>query len=370
MVSDATDGRYANGHLLFAREGALYSVPFDPATGATSGDPVRIVADVMHAIRGGSPGGASGVAQYAVSAEGTLAVLGGGVTTVPSGELAWITSSGKIETWPDKGAYLAPRISPDGTLVAVFAEGGVSLLDTRTHLSTELARDLIFPVWKSDGKGLIAADRAVGQALTEVSLNGTVSPTRVATSKHLLWPSSVSGDGKWLAYVETNPVTGNDIWVASLTGEVPPVVVANTAASETHPAFSPDGKWIVYSVREGASFALYVRTFPGPGRPEKISASGLAPIWADEGRSLIIARPVKSQPGLTELVRAAIDVSGDRFRLGREQVIATALLGHATPVGGFDVGPDGRILVTLVPRPATTAPPPAPALTMMVNAIR
>jgi Tol biopolymer transport system component len=182
----------------------------------------------------------------------------------------------------------------------------------------------------------------------------------------------VSRDGKWLAYVETNPVTGNDIWVASLKGDVSPVVVANTPASETHPAFSPDGKWIVYAIGEGGgTSALYVRPFPRPGRAEKISPSGIAPIWAEDGRSIYFGRRPKTQTGDTELIRATVEVSGDRVRLGPEQVIATSPITWGTPVGGFDVSRDGRVVVTIYAPPAAAAtPPPPPSLTVIVNAIR
>lgn len=166
-------------------------------------------------------------------------------------------------------------------------------------------------------------------------------------------------------------MTGNDIWVASVKGEVPPVVVANTPASETHPAISPDGKWIVYSMSDGESTASYARAFPGPGRAEKISPSASAPIWAGDGRVLFFARPVQSQIGGVERVRAPVEVSGDRFRLGREQVITTAMLGLGSPVGGFDVSRDGSAVVPLFQPPATPAPPPpAPTLTVIFNAIR
>jgi len=52
-------------------------------------------------------------------------------------------------------------------------------------------------------------------------------------------------------------------------------------------------------------------------------------------------------------------------------VIAAVLLGLGSPVGGFDVWRDGRMVVTLFQRPATPeAPPPAPTLTVIVHAIR
>ena len=52
-------------------------------------------------------------------------------------------------------------------------------------------------------------------------------------------------------------------------------------------------------------------------------------------------------------------------------MIASVPLGFGTPVGGFDVGRDGRILATLSPRFNTpAAPPPPPTLTVIFNAIR
>ena len=52
-------------------------------------------------------------------------------------------------------------------------------------------------------------------------------------------------------------------------------------------------------------------------------------------------------------------------------MIAAVLLGLGSPVGGFDVWRDGRMVVTLFQRPATPeAPPPAPTLTVIVHAIR
>jgi len=51
-------------------------------------------------------------------------------------------------------------------------------------------------------------------------------------------------------------------------------------------------------------------------------------------------------------------------------VIATVPPGLGSPVGGFDVWRDGRMVETLFQGPATpAAPPPAPALTVIFNAI-
>ena len=374
VMANATDGRYAGGRLLFARDGGLYSVGFDPVSGTTSGQPLRIADDVMHSVRGGAPGRASGAAQYATSDDGTLAVLGGGVHPGMPRQLAWVNASGRVDPWPiAPSGFLAPRLSPDGSRVALFFGDGVTLIDTREYLTNAIANGSVFPIWKPDGKGLVVAVRSAQQFLHELSLDGKLSPIPITTRPYLLWPSSVSVDGRWLAYVETNPATGNDVWIADLTGATPPAVVASTSSSETHPAISPDGKWLVYAVAEGGSTALHAKPLLGPGRAERITQEGGLPVWSDNGRTLTFVLSVAdtARLGVRQIVRAPIEVADDRLRVGRHVPIATLPLGFGTPVGGYDVARDGRIIVTLnAPPPPPATPPPPPVLTVIFNAIR
>jgi Tol biopolymer transport system component len=212
-------------------------------------------------------------------------------------------------------------------------------------------------VWTADGSSLIVAVRGNGtrQEIHRVGLSGGDSEP-IVTGANLLWPSSVSRDGRWLAYVETHPVSGNDIWVVELEPNRTPTRVLATPADESHPAFSPDGKWLLYVSDE----YLYVRPFPGPGREARITRTrATAPIWASDGRSVWFV-DTSGAIGEQQIMRLPVDTSGARVVVGNPAVFATGPFGWSTPVGGFDVTPDGkRLLVTLrrsSPQPGATQP--------------
>ncbi len=214
-----------------------------------------------------------------------------------------------------------------------------------------------------DGRRLLAAIRTKGkQDIYSVPLVGGGSPELVVTGPNLLWPSSVSHDGKWLAYVETNPVTGNDIWVVGLEPKTAPTVVVNTAANETHPVFSPDGKWLAYAVEENGTSEVYVRPFPGPGQAERITrGGGHSPEWAPDGGAVFYVVPPRRQ-----IVRTAIDTSGGHLSVGRTDLFARGDFGFSTPVGGFNVSPDGsRVLASMFIRPSPDAVPSVPILSTL-----
>ena len=48
----------------------------------------------------------------------------------------------------------------------------------------------------------------------------------------------------------------------------------NSLAVERKPMFSPDGRWLAYDSDESGRQEVYVRPFPGPGAPWKVSADG------------------------------------------------------------------------------------------------
>src|SRR5215831_825180 len=94
-------------------------------------------------------------------------------------------------------------------------------------------------------------------------------PQPLTRGPNALAPWSFSPDALWLAYFETNPETGTDIWVLPLEGtgtDQPkagsPQVFLRTSANELHPRFSPDGRWIAYRSDESGANEIWVRPFP------------------------------------------------------------------------------------------------------------
>jgi hypothetical protein len=64
-----------------------------------------------------------------------------------------------------------------------------------------------------------------------------------------------------------------------------------------------------------------------------------------------------------------VDTSGDRVVVGTPTVLASGRFGSSTPVGGFDITPDGRRLLVMIgpPPPPPGADQPA-ALQLIVHA--
>jgi serine/threonine-protein kinase len=383
LIDDGSDARFvAPGHLLFARKGALFAIRFDAAALRTEGEAVRVLPDVMHAVDGSGPGTASGAAQFDMSVNGSLAFLPGGVLTRLSRQIAWVSRGGRPEPLDlPPMSYFPPTISRDGRQLAVYesrAGGGtVYRVDLARSIMTPVIKKAAWPLWMPDGTGLIVEMKGPSgaQAIFSVDLSGTAPPTLLVDSPNQLWPSSISPDGKWLAYVETNPTTGNDIWVAGLNPKVAPAPVLNTPANESFPAFSPNGRWLAYASREGELDILYVRPFPGPGVPERVSkAGGSTPVWAPDGKSLFYR--VRGSRSSRQILVAEVNTTGPAIHIGKTEVFAEDRFGGTTPVGGFSVSPDGlRLLVTTgvpdapaIGSGAPSVPPAPPPIQLIVNA--
>jgi serine/threonine-protein kinase len=112
VVDGGTDARYLpTGHLVYALSGTLLAVPFDVDRLAATGAPTPLVGDVRHA-------GASGGANFAISETGSLAYMSADV--VGRRTLVWVDREGREEVLPaEPGLYFYPRLSPDGSRIAI-----------------------------------------------------------------------------------------------------------------------------------------------------------------------------------------------------------------------------------------------------------
>jgi len=375
LVDNATDGRYVpGGYLTFARNAAVYAVRFDAGALRTSGEPVKIGENVMHAIGGGRPAAASGVAQYDVAADGVLATLDGGTIAGANRQLIWALPGGRTEPFPlPPGGFLGPRISLDGSRIATRQAPDIVTIGVTDGLATPLAEDGLFPIWHPDGSRVFAAMRDRNrQNIFSVPLSGGAREL-VVDSANLLWPSSVSRDGRFLAYVESSATTGNDIWIVGLQPRSAPVAIVATPDNESFPAISPNGKWLAYATGDRTTSQVYVRPLSGPGLSQRISRDGgTAPVWSDDGGSIYYGRLADTvESVMRDIVRVAIDTGGPRIGVGTPAVVAAGAFNWSTPVAGFDVTRDGaRILATVTaPRApgAPSGPPTGTTLRLTMN---
>jgi eukaryotic-like serine/threonine-protein kinase len=269
-----------SGHLLFSRDGSIWALPFDLATGTVAGEPFLVAAD------SGRP---------TVSSDGTLVVV---PEAAPSDlQLAWITREGKPVASLGRGgiAIRYPRLSPDGRQVAVqisdAAQSDIHIFDvvkgTDRRLTFEPGADS-GPVWSPDGRHVVYS---CGQAVCARPADG--SGNQVKLIDNARYPA-VSHDGKSLLFARDNGASLADIYAVELapTGFAAPTagsarLLVTALGRQLFPDVSPDGKLLAYESTETGESEIYITTFPaGQGKWQVSKAGGGAPRWSRTGDRL------------------------------------------------------------------------------------
>jgi serine/threonine-protein kinase len=291
LVQGGTYARYVpTGHVVYARAGGLLAVPFDLKRLEVTGPPVSI-------LDGVSMNPTYGSAEFSISAEGSLAYVPGGSS---GGErmLLWVDRTGAAQPLPTPlRSYMSPRLSPDGTRLAVAITGanaGVWVYDLGRGTLTRLIESpnfITWPIWTPDGKRITfqSAQSAPSSLLSTfwMPADGSDAAEPLTTSEKYRMPGSWSPDGRTLAFTETDPTTGFHIGVLTLEGDRKTRPFLQTPSNDGGPAFSPDGRWLAYQSGESGRWEVYVRPFPGPGGKLQISTDGgTEPVWARNGREL------------------------------------------------------------------------------------
>ena len=122
LVKGASDGWYLpTGHLVYVSGGTLHGVEFDLARLETRGTAMPIVEGVRR-----SNLGSSGVSWFSVSSTGTLVYITGPASlTSTQFDVVIVDQKGGAEALKFPPAlYEHPRVSPDGTRIAVATDDG------------------------------------------------------------------------------------------------------------------------------------------------------------------------------------------------------------------------------------------------------
>ncbi len=258
LMKNGVDARYAStGHFIFAREGTLMACPFDLTSLAVTEKAFPVQEGVRQSIYVGDTVNETGAAHYALSASGSLAYVAGPLLPESKREVVWVDRSGGEEaTGIAPNQYLAVRLSPDGLRVAyntfykrkeIWTHDLARGAPTRQTLS-----DLnYFPIWTSNDSSVVFGSNRSGQRnLFLMPVDRGSEPEHLSPSKHPQNPSSWSPDGSKLAFVESDPKTGSDIWILSMKENRSAKVLLHSRFDETHPEISPDGKLLAYVTNE------------------------------------------------------------------------------------------------------------------------
>jgi serine/threonine-protein kinase len=338
VLTGGGSARYVpSGHLIFASDGALNAIAFDRRTGETRGTPFA-----LPSAKVGMAADFAG-ADFALSPTGTLVSLA--PRPLIDNTLLWVDRQGHEEpVGVPSGPYYYPRMSPDGTRIALDWQGpGRDLWTwdlsrhTLTRVTDDPSEDML-PIWSPDSRRIFFASNREGQFHIYSTAADGGSPARLEFDGHKFdAPNSFTRDGTQLFTFEGF----HDLDVVDLaTGNARPLLHGDNIQGDG--AISPDGHWIAYESFEPKG-EIYLRPFPDVmSRREKVStAGGRYPVWARNGSNELYYIDLEGN-----MMAVAVETSPE-LRLGT----ATRLFRWEEPpqlVTGipYDLSPtDGRFLM-------------------------
>jgi serine/threonine-protein kinase len=364
------------GHVVYEDGGALWAVRFDVSAEDVVGDPVPVLERVSWR---------SASANVAFSRRGMLAYApSAGAGDARS--LVWVDRRGSETPFAAPARqYYQPRLSPDGTRVAMSIAGGQQPLEMwiwdfslqrLTPLQSRRGSSNGFMVWSRDSRQLIYSSGG----LFRRAADGTGSEEQLPTSDlnpetTQRRPVTMSPDGKHLIFERMVPGSSYDLMMLSLDG--PPVSngsdssrltpLLDTPSDERNAAISPDGRWMAYESNKTGQFQVYVRPFPNVNDAEHpiSTAGGRTPLFGPNGRELFFV----SGPAL---MAAAVELA-PTFRAENPMVMfnAPSLILDGRLFGStgrtYDVSSDGQRFLMLGDDAAAAAQGARPGIIVVQN---
>jgi dipeptidyl aminopeptidase/acylaminoacyl peptidase len=260
--------------------------------------------------------------------------------------------------------YIYPRISPDGTRVALDVAGknrdiwvGNLATGVVTKITDGPTEDLM-PAWSPDGSRVFyASDREGGVfKVFSVAADGAGAERKEFSGTSNLMPLSMPAPDRLIAFASGAGTRNGDIAIVPLGEANPTPTVLSIERQQGSAQVSPDGRWIMYQSAESGTDEVYIRSYPDvERRREQVSnGGGIQPLWGRAGSNELFYWDLK---GALKVVPV---MTGDALRLGPPRDVPLAD-GVERPLGGawiYAVSPvDGRLLM-FKPVVASSAPVP------------
>jgi dipeptidyl aminopeptidase/acylaminoacyl peptidase len=343
------------GFLIYAVDGAVRAVRFDPARMTVSGTPVAVLDHVVMK--------STGAADFFVSANGTLVYLAG-ESRSGSTSIAWIARNGATESLAiPPHTFAIARLSPDDRRIAIDTRDAdpdvwIWEFDRRvlSRLTLNPAPDM-YPVWSPDGQRIFFSSTRSGPRNVFVQRSdGTGGVEQLTKAGRSVIPTAITPDGKTLIVTKDLDGGNSDLAALSLEADYRETALTHSPFIETNADISPDGHWIAYESNESGRTEIYVHPFPdfNSGRWQVSSGGGSRPLWARSGHELFY------QTLDLHLVAVPLQPGGG-FNWGTAVPVIKERVFVAGPGRSYDVSADGRrvLAVTTAGTPGNrpSAPP-------------
>jgi serine/threonine protein kinase/Tol biopolymer transport system component len=379
------------GHLVYAVDNNLFVIPFDL-------DRLEITGGAVPMVEGVFRMSTSTPTFSAISDSGTLVYIPGRTTNIltfpsPQLTLVWVDQQGKVEEIDiPPGDYVSPRISPDGTKVAVTvnteeASSDIHIWDLirETPMRLTFNEHSTYPLWTPDGQRVVflagegdergiywkAADGRGKEELLALVSDGGGPPwswaddgkTLVTTKggnirrispSMMMRRSGMRGRGSGLPPSRSSGSEGSstseeteisvDIGTMSMEGNHEWKPLLNLEERFFDLQISPDGRWMAYSTGQ---LEAYVRPFPdveGGGQWQVPTDGAIGCLWSPNGRELIYFN-------MENLSIMVAEVETDpTFNFGKSKVLFTPRdigLANIILTGSYDIHPNGERFLML-----------------------
>ena len=322
---------YADGYVLFVRDGTLFAQPFDQAAGAASGQATPIVDGVEFF----QP---SGLARFDVAGN-TLVYL----TPPPDQTPTWVDRRGEfIGLLGTPGLYESVAIAPDGQRVVLNrvdrrqGTGDLWVHDLARNTETRLTNDEwseIGPIWSRDGRRVAFGWDGDGPPDVYVKeADSDAQATLVYQTPGVDFPSAWLPDGRLLVGSRQGVSA-----IVDLDGIVDEDAADLPQGRAAGGGLSADGQWLAFTDNDTGRPEVYVQPFRRRGGRVRVSTGGgRQPRWSRDGRSLYYAW---EQSLYTASVRVSPTFEHDTPRL---------LFSSDRQINAYDVLPDGEQVVLVL----------------------
>ena len=344
LVAGAEFPHYTStGHLLYVTDGVLWAVGFDTEDLEVTGDAVPVVDDVM--IKGLRQTG-MGAANVDISENGTLIYRPGGTGDNQTSTLVLVHRSGREEPLDlGFGTYGRPRLSPDGSRLAVeITDANLTNTDIWVgdvdgpglrQFTFDPAPDR-YAVWTPDGRRVLFHSERDGGGVHSKLADGTGTVERLLSGPGFMQQYFVTPDGNDLVYFRSLPepaLVGLSLRTdANGDARVLELELGILAA------ISPDGRWLASNSDETGDFEVYVQPYPNPdGAKWRITfGGGRDPVWSRDGGELFYQND-------TTMFAVAVTTE-DTFSVAPPVALFDGP--YVDSIGRwYDVAPDGKFLM-------------------------
>jgi Tol biopolymer transport system component len=269
----------------------------------------------------------------------------------------WVDRTGRSEALRvAPGAYLAPRLSPDGKRVAFGSTSGdwdLWTYDIPRGIVSRLPMEgeQSVPIWTPDGSRLAFSSVVKGtSSVLSINPDGSGSASKLETSNDRAWPSAWTADGTALLAIFADGK--NRLIPRDGKTEPRPLPISGAVAD-----FSPDGRWLAYESRPNANTRgqVYVQSYPALDHREQVSiGNGAAPAWRRDGRELYYVEDASADGPLKIRVMAVPITTTPTFSAGSPRMLFEGPFRIDGPFRGYDVTPDGQrfLMVQEIAQPA------------------